>query len=331
MRNWLRGTVRETSYRLGARRQRRHIQAQLPSVSMAPGDVALFAVVNDEALRLPYFFEYYRAMGIAHFFFLDHQSTDDTRAILDRNGAVTISVEGDFIYKDVWLDAVMTAYGNGRWCLVVDADELIVFPGSDGLKLPDLCAYLDTEGASALRCRLLDMFPETGLTQASYRPGESLFDAAPMFDPDLVTRQRLFNVDPCLEKRPLIRFAAGQTQLSAGQHWVKGAVESAVTGTLLHFKFLNDFMGQRTLKRAEAARPSADRDPWYARETAVYADKVKAGADLHLASPTAVRYEGPSQLVDLQIMATSTAFDAWRARRADTPVRPAPEGQPVEG
>lgn len=315
-----RTTIDDIAYRIGALRQRRQLKSQIQTVSIAPRDVVLFAVVNNEQLRLPYFLEYYRTLGIRHLFFLDHQSTDGTRDVLRRAGAVTYSVSGDFVYKDVWLDTVLRAHGQGRWCLILDADELFVFPGAEYATLASFCDYVDREGARAVRCRLIDMFPPAGLASSRYEAGQPLLDAAPMFDPDLVTRERAFGVAPCLEKRPLIRFDGRTMRLSPGQHFVSGAQDSAVTGGLLHFKFLGDFLGQRTLDRAEAARQSAHRDPWYANETEAYATLVSRDRDLGLMTPTAVRYTGPQQLVDLDIMTAPASYRRWLGTGSGVPV-----------
>ena len=39
-------------------------------------EIRLFAVIRDETLRLPYFLEYYRQLGVARFFFIDNLSKD---------------------------------------------------------------------------------------------------------------------------------------------------------------------------------------------------------------------------------------------------------------
>ena len=44
--------------------------------AIAPGDILLVMVVRNEALRLPYFLDYYRRLGVAQFLVVDNDSTE---------------------------------------------------------------------------------------------------------------------------------------------------------------------------------------------------------------------------------------------------------------
>jgi len=46
------------------------------------GGIFLFSTMRNEALRLPYFLEYYRALGVDQFFIVDNGSTDGTAELL---------------------------------------------------------------------------------------------------------------------------------------------------------------------------------------------------------------------------------------------------------
>jgi hypothetical protein len=74
--------------------------------------------------------------------------------------------------------------------LLVDADELLVFPGSDRPgALPGLCAHLDRLGSEALPTMMLDLFPREALHATRYRPGDSLPATAPWFEPPRLRRE----------------------------------------------------------------------------------------------------------------------------------------------
>ena len=67
-----------------------------------------------------------------------------------------------------WLNALLAEFGVGFWCVTVDIDELLVFPGSERI-----AAYADClsrrRGHDALVCLLLDMYPGTPLDESSLR------------------------------------------------------------------------------------------------------------------------------------------------------------------
>ena len=80
------------SYRLRLQRKRWRIRAirkrgELKRVAdrtsqIRPDDLLLFCTQRNEGVRLPYFLDYYREMGIGHFFFVDNDHHTDT---LSRN------------------------------------------------------------------------------------------------------------------------------------------------------------------------------------------------------------------------------------------------------
>ncbi len=263
--------------------------------------IVLFSVARNEALRLPHFLEYYRSLGISQMVVADHGSSDATAAILRAGGAVMIPVRGNFIHKDVWLTAMVEAYGRGRWCLIVDIDEFLVFPRQEDLGIAGLCAYLEDRGATGFACKLVDMFPEGSVEKATPLPERTLLEAAPLFDPDLGTRRRHFGIDPYLDKVPIFRFKRGM-RLKRGQHVLPGARLAAATGALLHFKFLSDFAPSRTCDRAFQARRARHLDAVYAAETESYAEKTETTRGLCLATDGAVRYQGWKQLAELGVI-----------------------------
>jgi hypothetical protein len=77
------GTLR--SYRLRIQRKRWRIRAfrkrrELARVAnrtdrIRKDDILMFSTLRNERVRLPYFLQYYREMGVNHFFFVDKDST----------------------------------------------------------------------------------------------------------------------------------------------------------------------------------------------------------------------------------------------------------------
>lgn len=115
--------------------------------SLPDQGVLLFATVRNEALRLPYWLAYYRALGVTHVLIVDNDSTDGISELLA--GEIDVSVwSAKHSYKASrygvdWLTCLQFKYGHGRWCLTVDADEALVYPGSNDRSLNELRTFLD--------------------------------------------------------------------------------------------------------------------------------------------------------------------------------------------
>ena len=152
----------------------------LEMVSAAPvpdihNEIRLFLIVRNEITRLPYLFSYYRNLGVGRFFVVDDRSDDGSRDFL-------LSQENCHVFHPSnsynqggkrWHNLLLDTYGSGHWCLVVDADELLVYPGCERLPLPDFCKFLDTEGSTAFFAFLLDMYPDRNLSEAVCIPALS--------------------------------------------------------------------------------------------------------------------------------------------------------------
>ncbi len=162
----------------------------LLSLSTPPPDTApevrVFVKVRNEAARLPHFLSYYRSLGADRFVIVDNASTDGTPDLLAAQGDVHLFHAGGSFGAanggQAWLNALLDAYGEGHWCLTVDADELLSYPGCERTDLPAFCAGLADEGAEALACMLLDMYGGAAGV-AEYAPGEPFLAACPWFDP----------------------------------------------------------------------------------------------------------------------------------------------------
>ena len=128
-------------------------------------DILLFCSVFNAAEYIPWFLNYYRELGVTHFFFIDNRSTDKTYELLvDQKDVSLFSHDGSFgeaYFGGYWVNHLMQKYGCGKWCLYVDMDEAFVYPGSDdGKKLPDLIRFLEKEKSESVRAFMLDIFPK---------------------------------------------------------------------------------------------------------------------------------------------------------------------------
>ncbi len=152
------------------------VQAKMPCVVLA----------HNELLILPEFLRHYREIGVDRFLIVDDRSTDGSIEFLREQPDVIIftPVEGSTYRKDkrFWRAELLDTYCSGKWVVVPDVDEHLVFKGVDDRR--DLFAVvrsLEDEGAEALHAVMLDMYCDKALQDHRYEGGR-LIDAFPLFD-----------------------------------------------------------------------------------------------------------------------------------------------------
>src|SRR5690349_8804254 len=110
-------------------------------------EIRLFAVMKNESLRVPYFLRYYRRLGVKRFFIIDNDSDDGmTEYLLQQSDCAVFHTKGSYAHSRAglaWLNPLMDRFGADRWVILADADELFVYPGSEGKPLHQLCDWLD--------------------------------------------------------------------------------------------------------------------------------------------------------------------------------------------
>jgi hypothetical protein len=263
-----------------------------------PGDVLLFCTQRNEGVRLPYFLQYYRDLGVGHFLFVDNDSDDGSREYLAQQPDVslwhtTASYKRARFGMD-WMNALLGRYGHGHWCLTVDADEFLVFPFCDTRPIAALTDWLDALAIRSFGAMILDMYPKGPLSAHRYRPGQDPFEIACWFDsgnyrieknPRLGNlwiqggpRQRAFFADaprkaPALNKIPLVKWQRRYAYVSSTHMLLPRGLNLVYddlggekpSGVLLHAKFL-DTLGAK-------AREELGRGEHYAggREYRAYA------------------------------------------------------------
>ena len=234
-------------------------------------DVLCFLVVRNELLRLPYLLEYYRSKGIRNFFVVDNHSNDGTVPYLLEQPDVyiwhTTRPYSASRWGVDWVELLLQNYGVNRWCLLVDADEILYYPDCETKSIPQLCEELDQENKQALSTNLLDMYSKEPIKDANYIQGQNFLEVCSYFDKEFYSlkmsetgpyksqtgywgglRQRIFqNMEHesgkrlyCLNKVPLIKYDYS-VKLCEGFHWAGNIDFSSQTGCLLHFKYFSTF------------------------------------------------------------------------------------------
>jgi hypothetical protein len=333
----MRSIIRRLLLRL--RRRRLQLRALVKSRELDPiidrtdqiekSDIILVCTLRNERPMLPYFFDYYRKIGVGHFLFIDNGSTDGTTDFLTNQRDCSVwgskaSYKKSRFGMD-WVNHILARHAQDHWVLTVDADEFFVYPHSDVRPLRALTDWLDNSSIKSFGALLLDMYSEKPIEETEYTPGTNPFDSLCWFDSGNYTirknalfgnlwiqggpRMRAFFADrpnqaPALNKTPLVRWKRGYVYYSSTHSLLPRGLNRVydewggekASGCLLHAKFSHLLKGK--------ALEELDRRQHYAasREYRAYRDGMDRGTVLW--TEESVRYVGWRQLEGLGLMST---------------------------
>ena len=242
--------------------------------SVRSDHILLFSTLRNERVRLPYFLQYYRDLGVNHFIIVDNDSTDGSREWLAQQPDVSLWHTAHS-YKRArfgvdWLNWLQMRHGHGHWCLTVDPDEFFVFPFCDTRPLRALTDWLDASSIRSFSAMLLDMYPKGPIGAVPYTEGTDPFEIANWFDPGNYAisrnrrfgnlwiqggpRARVFFADaperaPALNKVPLVKWHRNFAYASSTHMVLPRGLNRVydewggekASGCLLHAKFLDTF------------------------------------------------------------------------------------------
>lgn len=252
------------------RRELRNVVNQ--TAAIAPDAILLFSTMRNERVRLPYFLQYYRNLGVNHFLIVDNDSQDGSREYLQQQPDVSLWTTKRS-YKRArfgvdWLNWLQMRYAHRHWSLVVDPDEFFVYPFCDTRPLRALTDWLDASSIKSFSAMLLDMYPKGPFDLIPYREGQDPFEIAPYFDSGNYVmrrnkrfgnlwiqggpRARMFFQDvperaPALNKIPLVKWDRQYAYVSSTHMLLPRGLNlvydewggEKASGCLLHAKFLD--------------------------------------------------------------------------------------------
>ncbi len=254
-------------------RRRRDLKAVQDNTNkIKENDILLMSVMRNEKIRLPYFLDYYRKLGINHFLCVDNNSDDGTREYLSGQPDVSLWWT-DVGYKNAtfgldWSNYLLRRYAHKHWVLTVDPDEFFIYPFCDTRPIRALTDWLDDTGVRSFGTMLIDMYPETGIMDAPYHEGQNPFEVAPWFDSGnfMITRNptygnlwiqggaraRVFFQNnplkaPALNKIPLVKWHRRYAYVSSTHALLPRGLNQVyeeqggekTSGALLHAKLIN--------------------------------------------------------------------------------------------
>ena len=315
-------------------RSLRHLHG--PTGPIPEGEVLAIVLVRNGGYYMDAFLDYYRALGVRHFAFIDNGSTDDTiariraqpDAILDQSRLPLAD------YEDLLRRYPADAYGQNRWCFYIDMDEVFDFPGRAEIGLPGLIRYLEGQGATALVAQMLEMFPKAPLSATATLSFENALAEFTYFDISTVERYpyhspaipfsallrdnslmredmqfffggvrgKVFGENCCLTKHPLIFNGPGVTP-APHPHLSMGVRCADITGVIKHYKFAGN-------TAARDAASLASRDLAHG-EDAARARVLAEDPDVTLFSLDARKWNRAELLIRAGFLLGSERYDAF--------------------
>lgn len=269
------------------------------TAAIGPQDVLCFCTLRNEKVRLKYFLDYYRRLGVSHFLFVDNDSDDGSREFLAAQPdcsvwTTTASYKRSRFGMD-WINRLLRLYGHRHWCLVVDPDEFLVYPFSDTRPISALTDWLDASSIKSFGAMILDMYPKGEITAQPYSEGQDPFEIACWFDPGNYVikrnweygnlwiqggpRMRAFFTEtpakaPALNKVPLVKWHKSYTYTSSTHMLLPRGLNlvfdewggEKTSGVLLHAKFLDIFTEKAAeeLERKQHYAASAEYKAYHA-------------------------------------------------------------------
>src|SRR5215208_2813960 len=167
------------------------------AVAYEADELVVVCLVRDGRPYVKSFVEHYLSLGAKHIFFLDNGSTDGTVEALKGYDNVTVfrSTLPFKRYQIHMRQYLVERFGQGRWCLCVDIDELFDYPYSDIVGLGSLLRYLNERSYTAVVAQMLDMFPEEPLSEATSEEDEPLKERHRFYDISNIHAEYYSNID----------------------------------------------------------------------------------------------------------------------------------------
>lgn len=245
--------------------------------NIRPADVLAAMTVRNEMIRLPYFLDHHRRVGVDHFLIVDNDSDDGTRDFLAAQPDVSLWTTPDSYrlsrFGVDWLTWLQIRHAHGHWCLTLDADELFIYPYWETRNLAALTGWLEAGGVRSFAAMMLDLYPNAALADAPYVPGQNPTEVLGWFDAGNYgikrqeplgnlwiqggVRGRIFFQDqprraPTLNKTPLVKWHRRYAYVNSTHQILPPRLnktygergEERTSGVLLHTKFLHDVVSR---------------------------------------------------------------------------------------
>ena len=244
----------EQNVKLIQKNNQTHIDADTP---------ILICAVKNDLHRVKMQVNHHKNLGINKMVYIDNMSDDGTLEWLVEEGIDVYQVDDKFssTAKNSWFRQITDIYGYNRWYLILDSDELFVYPGMEDHKINKLIDFANEANIDIFQTFMIDMYSKDeliggksdtiSLDAYDIKKENNYFDTQTYFieqgyEGDRILggpRYRMFSDDtetftPLLTKNPLI-YLKKETFFSVHHSipYYKNFNHPIISG-ILHYKFL---------------------------------------------------------------------------------------------
>ena len=225
----------------------------IKNLEILSNDIILICVEKDDLIKLKNFIKHHRNIGINKFIILDNNSTDGSfEWLLKQKDVILLQTKTKYssVNRDAWINRIIAHYGDNRWYIVLDSDELLVYNDCENKKIPDVINYCKENNIVRARTLMLEMYAKD-----EYYVSDNLnkyLDELVCFDNTYYLnkkenfihisggpRERVFNVSTCLTKYPLFYFR--KKDIYCNSHYLYPYKDNFKSNCFLivkHYKFL---------------------------------------------------------------------------------------------
>ena len=285
-------------------------------------DIPLFCVERNEMVRLPFFLDYYRKLGVTKFIFIDNNSHDGSLEFLLQQPDCYVFWTNDSYNQSghglTWLNYLISQSGilhDSQWYIIADVDEFLVYPNCEIRSLKTLIAYLNATDAEAVPSFMLDMYPKDLENSYPnfleehiyfYNNYQMFYQVeSPYIQPSGGIRSYIFDEhNSYYVKTALFKKIDQPIYLISSTHQTTPFLTSNLITTFLHYKFAGDF---ELYTKSEINRKQHSGGGSRYR---VYHNWITNNPDTNFIDlDKTTKYQNSQQLVDLGLIKTSEEWE----------------------
>ncbi len=297
-------------------------------INISKDDICLFCVERNEILCLPFLLKYYRKIGITRFFFVDNNSNDGSIEFLLKNPDCHIfwtnnshsEAGGGMNWINHLIDTYIT---ENQWYIVADADEFLIYPNYESVKIDKLIEYLNQYKYEAVSSFMIDMFPKNLKQQLDIKSGDNLLKSCPYFynhyefyhsieSSYLSVFGGIFAYLLPYQKDWLYKTLLMKKGIKpiTSNHRTTSAKVADITSALFHFKFKGNF--ELTAQQEAKRKIHNNGGLRYRKYAQLFQDKINNNFDFTQLDKT-TKYQNSQQLVELGLIKTSEEWEKFCA------------------
>jgi hypothetical protein len=221
-------------------------------------DPILLCAVKDDLERIKLQVEYHRKIGIKHFAYIDNMSNDGTFEWLKEQDDVSLFFVDEMFSsfkKNIWRRIITDFFGYNRWYLILDSDELFMYPGIETTNINKYVDFLERKKIESTLSPMIDVYSKGKIFENNIN---GIFNTYCYFDSDTYKitkkysmyritggpRMRLFSTKdslfyPILSKYALTKFSKNMLPGTHINYPYKYNLQNkGAVAFLLHYKFL---------------------------------------------------------------------------------------------